>query len=125
MHSGAIASTIAHDSHNLLVVGVDDRDMAFSSNRIQKIGGGMILVNEGTVKAELPLPIAELMSEKNAEEVKKEQERIEGEWKRISYKSGNPFYPLSLLSLPVLPEIRITPRGLIDTLNSTKVPLLV
>ncbi|MGU3471824.1 adenine deaminase [Paenibacillus sp. D51F] len=111
---GAVASTVAHDSHNLLVMGVDEHEMAFAANELVKIGGGMIVVRDGKVLAQVPMAIAGLMSEKSLPEVVSEVAGLEEAWKAIGCSLNAPYMTFSLVALPVIPEIRITNRGLAD-----------
>ncbi|MGK9253032.1 adenine deaminase [Paenibacillus humicus] len=111
---GAVASTVAHDSHNLLVMGVDEQEMAFAANELVKIGGGMIVVEDGKVLAQVPMAIAGLMSEKSLPEVVSEVAGLEEAWKAIGCSLNAPYMTFSLVALPVIPEIRITNRGLAD-----------
>ncbi|RKP51618.1 adenine deaminase [Cohnella endophytica] len=114
LKSGAVASTVAHDSHNLLVMGVNEEDMAFAANELVRIGGGMIVVDGGKVLAQVPMAIAGLMSEKSLLEVVEEVAQLEQAWKQIGCPLNAPFMTFSLIALPVIPEIRITNRGLAD-----------
>jgi len=111
---GAVASTVAHDSHNLIVMGVDSRDMAYAVNRLAEVGGGMIAVKSGETLALLELPIAGLMSEENAEAVSQKVEKLQQAWRKLGCTMKSPFMNLSLLALPVIPEIRITDKGIVD-----------
>jgi adenine deaminase len=122
---GATASTIAHDSHNLLVIGLNDEDMAFAANRLIETQGGIIVVNKHKVLGLVELPIAGLMSEKSMGEVYKETKQLERAWKGIGCRMASPFPTLILLSLPVLPALRITNKGLIDTMKFKKLNLIV
>jgi adenine deaminase len=122
---GATASTIAHDSHNLLVIGLNDEDMAFATNNLIETRGGIIVVNNRKILGLVDLPIAGLMSEKSMDEVYKETKQLEGAWKEIGCKMASPFPALILLSLPVLPALRITDKGLIDTIKFKKLSLIV
>jgi len=112
--SGAVASTVAHDSHNLIVMGVSEEDMAFAANELVRIGGGTIVVRGGKVLAQVPLAIAGLMSEKSLQEVVQEVTQLDEAWKEIGCPLNAPFMTFSLIALPVIPEIRITNRGLAD-----------
>ncbi|MEM2908462.1 MAG: adenine deaminase C-terminal domain-containing protein, partial [Candidatus Hadarchaeales archaeon] len=125
LERGAVASTVAHDSHNLLVMGVNDLDMAFAANKLIEVGGGMIAVSEGKVLALVELPIAGLMSEREAEEVSEEVAALKEAWAKLGCKMVSPFMTMSLLALPVLPELRITDKGLIDTVEFRRIPTLV
>ncbi len=122
---GAVASTVAHDSHNLLILGTNDDDMALAGNTLAELGGGMIAVKDGQVLAVLPLPIAGLMSDRSAEEVARDVARLDEAWKELGCSLVSPFMTMALISLPVLPELRLTNRGLVDCLNFTMLPAVV
>lgn len=115
--SGAVASTVAHDSHNMLIVGMNDSDMALAGNMLMEVGGGMIAVEDGRILALLELPIAGLMSNKPVEKVAAEVEKLSEAWRQLGCRITRPFMTMSLLALPVLPELRITDKGLVDTVN--------
>ncbi|SFG64757.1 Adenine deaminase [Desulfotomaculum arcticum] len=121
---GAVASTVAHDSHNLLIVGMNDADMALAGNTLAECGGGMAVVRDGRVLALLPLSIAGLMSNKPVEEVAAQVHAVEKAWVELGCRLVAPFMTMSLLSLPVLPELRLTNRGLVDTLEFKLVELM-
>ena len=125
LQSGAVASTVAHDSHNLLVVGMDDGDMVVAANTLAEAGGGMVVVKDGKVLAILPLPIAGLMSDEPVEEVQSNVDRLAQAWKTLGCRLASPFMTMALLSLPVIPELRITNRGLVDVTEFRHVPLVV
>jgi adenine deaminase len=112
--TGAVASTVAHDSHNLLVMGIDEADMAFAANELIRLGGGTIVVENGVVLAQVPLTIAGLMSDKSLSEVVEEVTQLDQAWKHIGCSMNAPFMTFSLIALPVIPEIRISNRGLVD-----------
>jgi adenine deaminase len=112
--TGAVASTVAHDSHNLIVMGINEQDMAFAANELVKLGGGMIVVENSKVLAQVPMIIAGLMSDKSLLEVVKEAEQLEQAWKQIGCPLNAPFMTFSLVALPVIPEIRISNRGIVD-----------
>jgi adenine deaminase len=114
LKSGAVASTVAHDSHNLIVMGIDEQEMAFAANELVRIGGGMIVVENGQVLAAVPMTIAGLMSEKSLSEVVAEATQLEQAWKQIGCPINSPYMTFSLIALPVIPEIRISNRGLVD-----------
>ena len=120
---GAIASTVAHDSHNLLVAGVNDRDMAYAANKLIEVGGGMIVVSNEKVLGLIELPIAGLMSKEDVETVGCKVRGLSEAWGKIGRKMVSPFMTMSLLSLSVLPKLRITDKGLIDTLKFKKISL--
>lgn len=112
-HSGAIATTIAHDSHNLVIAGTNDKDMAYAANRIREIQGGLIVVKDEKVIASLPLPIAGLMSEQPHHEIFIKLKELNKALTTIGAGDEfNPFLTLSFLTLPVIPELKLTDTGL-------------
>lgn len=113
---GAIASTVAHDSHNLVVIGDNDEDIFLAIQEIQTIQGGFVLVQDKTILGELPLPIAGLMTNNPVTQTQTTLKELT----KIARNMGvpeeyDPFVTMSFLSLPVIPEIKITDRGLFDT----------
>lgn len=123
---GALASTHAHDAHNLIVVGVDDSDMAVAANRLAEIGGGQVAVADGRVIAEVPLPIGGLLSDLPAEQVGVAVEALEDAARReLGTTLPAPVMAMSFLALSVIPELRITDQGLIDTVAFEVVPIEV
>ncbi len=111
---GAIASTFAHDAHNLAVLGVRSGDMAFAANVVSDMEGGLAAVESGHVLAKLSLPIAGLMSDKSAEEVVSKLEALDKAAKNLGATVNKPFTVLSFMSLAVIPELRVTDKGLVD-----------
>ena len=111
---GALASTVAHDAHNLLVAGTNDEDMAFAANTLVESGGGMVVVKDGEILAHIALPIAGLMSEKPVEEMAKLVEKLDNAWKIIGCPHVSPYMTMALLNLACLPQLRLTNRGLVD-----------
>jgi len=122
---GAVASTVAHDSHNLLIVGMNEADMALAGNTLADCGGGMVAVRDGRVIALLSLPIAGLMSDAPVEEVAEQVQAVQKAWEGLGCHIVSPFMTMSLLSLPVLPELRLTNRGLVDTKKFKFVDLII
>jgi len=114
LKEGAIASTVAHDSHNLVVIGANDDDMLTSLQHVIEIGGGQVVVNGGTVLSSLSLPVAGLMSERCAEDVAKSSAKNIDSAKKLGCVLDNPFMALSFLSLPVIPRLKLTDKGLVD-----------
>ncbi|HSN66410.1 MAG TPA: adenine deaminase C-terminal domain-containing protein, partial [Fusibacter sp.] len=113
---GAIATTIAHDSHNIIVIGDNDADMALAVNEIVRLQGGITIASKGAIMGSLPLPIAGLMSSESMEhvaDVLSNLRKIAIETLHIP-KSLEPFMTLSFLALPVIPELKITDRGYFD-----------
>ena len=112
LKSGAIATSIAHDSHNLIAIGTNDEDIVLAMNHVAAIGGGMAVVDHGKVTAELPLPIAGLMSEAPVQEVNDALEAVKAQAYQQGANHGiDPFMTLSFMSLPVIPSLRLLTRG--------------
>ncbi len=120
---GAIGSSVAHDSHNLVIVGTHDEDMLKAILTLQEMGGGLVVISNGKVLASLALPIAGLMSEAPVEEVHKKLEGLHKAAKGLGCKVEDPFMALSFISLPVIPELKITDRGLVDVTQFKIVPV--
>jgi adenine deaminase len=114
LKTGALASSIAHDSHNIIVIGTNEKDMAFACNRLKVIGGGIVLCSGSEVKSELELPIAGLMSDKELDYVVGKQKEMEDKISEMGCKLRAPLITMSFLALPVIPELKITDRGLVD-----------
>lgn len=110
----AIASTVAHDSHHMLVVGTDEAQMAAAANELAARGGGMLVMREGRVRACVELPIAGLMSDERAEVVAQKAEAVLAEYRACGCRLHNANMQLSLLALVVIPELRISDLGLVD-----------
>ncbi len=110
----AVASTVAHDSHHMLVVGTDDGAMALAANELARRGGGMLVVREGLVRAVVELPIAGLMSDEQAEVVAQKTEAVLAEYRTCGCHLHNANMQLSLLALVVIPALRISDLGLVD-----------
>ena len=124
LKNGAIASTVSHDSHNLIIIGTSDQDMAFAANEMKKIGGGLIFVEDGNVKASLPLKIAGLMSDESAETVAELNEKIRSLVKENGTNPQiEPFMNMAFVSLAVIPEVKITTKGLVDVTSQKLMPL--
>jgi adenine deaminase len=115
IENGAIASTVAHDSHNLIVIGDNDEDMLLAVNEIKRANGGYTIISRGKVLATLELPIAGLMSDRPYDYVEsKLKQMINIAWNLGVNRQIDPFIILSFLALPVIPEIRVTDQGLFD-----------
>jgi len=123
LKKGAIGSTVAHDSHNLIIVGTNDLDILKTVEVIQTMGGGLAAISDQRVLASLPLPIAGLMSERSVREVNDRLETLHDAAKIIGCKHPDPIMALSFLSLPVIPELKITDKGLVDVNQFKIVPL--
>jgi adenine deaminase len=114
LHRGAVATTVAHDNHNLLVVGMDDADMLAAVARLRETGGGMVAVDGGAVIGEVRLPIAGLMSDRSVPEVADEVRSLARAYEALGATMEYPFMMVSFLSLGVIPALRVTNRGLVD-----------
>jgi len=114
LKSGAVASTFAHDSHNIIAVGVDDREIYKAIWRLREIDGGLVIVSNGLILEELPLPVAGLMTTLSASEIAEKLRMLEEAAVKLGCEIENPFTALSFLSLPVIPKLKITDLGLID-----------
>ncbi|WP_291824837.1 adenine deaminase [Bosea sp. (in: a-proteobacteria)] len=114
MKCGAIASSVGHDSHNLCVVGVDAASMAAAANRLIAIGGGFAVADGGVVTAELALPVAGLMSDQPFEAVRHGLEDLRAAAKALGVVLAEPFLQVAFLTLPVIPHLKITDKGLVD-----------
>ncbi|MBH0162203.1 adenine deaminase [Fictibacillus sp. 26RED30] len=115
IQNGAIASTVAHDSHNLVVAGTNDEDMLVAIEAIREMQGGYVIVKNGAVLASVPLPISGLMSDRPFTEVNQQIVNLKEKLKEIGFHGGfDPFLTLSFLTLPVIPEIKLTDLGLFD-----------
>jgi len=123
LKKGAIGSSVAHDSHNLVIVGTNDQDIVKTVEAIQAMGGGLVAVSKGKVLASLPLPIAGLMSDTSVTQVNLQLEVLHRAVRTLGCKLPDPFMTLSFLSLPVIPELKITDKGLVDVNQFKFVPL--
>jgi adenine deaminase len=120
---GALASTVAHDAHNIVVVGVSDGDMAFAVTRLAELGGGVVAVEDRQVRAELPLPVAGLLADAPLEEVIVRSLACNDAARALGWSGATPFLTLSFLALSVIPHLKITDRGLVDVDRFEIVPL--
>jgi adenine deaminase len=114
LKAGAIASSVAHDSHNIVIAGADDDDMRRALEAIVEMNGGLVVVQGGEVHAALPLPIAGLMSDQPLNEVRDAVEALHHEYHRLGGELSDPFMTLSFLALPVIPTLKLTDQGLVD-----------
>jgi adenine deaminase len=122
---GAIASTVAHDSHNIVVVGADDTSMLKAAHAVAEMRGGMVVVEGERVHAKLPLPIAGLMSDQPIETVRDQMENLLRAAHNLGSHLHDPFMAMSFLALPVIPALKITDKGLVDVDKFQTVPLFV
>ncbi|MDQ7028754.1 MAG: adenine deaminase [Ardenticatenia bacterium] len=123
LRRGALASSVAHDSHNIIVVGTNDDDMLAAVREIERLQGGQVAVNDGRVVAELPLPIAGLMSDRPLDQVAKADEAIHVVARALGCQLTSPYMTLSFLALPVIPKLKLTDKGLVDVERFTLVDL--
>lgn len=123
LRRGAIASSVAHDSHNLVVVGISDADMRAAMAAIVEMGGGQVAVVDGQVQAACPLPIAGLMSDRPLEEVRDRVAALTAAAQALGSALPDPFMTLSFLALPVIPALKLTDKGLVDVTKFQTVPL--
>ncbi|HEX2024965.1 MAG TPA: adenine deaminase C-terminal domain-containing protein, partial [Actinomycetota bacterium] len=123
LRRGALASTHAHDAHNIVVVGASDADMASAARRLVDIGGGQVAVADGEVLAEVACPIGGLLSDRPAEEVAASTRALDRAARSLGVSLPSPFMAMSFLALSVIPELKLTDRGLVDTVNFRLVPL--
>jgi adenine deaminase len=114
LREGAFASTVAHDAHNIVVVGTDDASMLACVHRLTELGGGVCVAREGAVVGELALPIAGLLSEEPAEVVVETMDALEAQLARQGVEVDTPFMALSFLALSVIPALKLTDQGLVD-----------
>ena len=114
LQTGAVAASVAHDSHNIIVAGASPEDMAFAANRILELGGGLVVVQGGSVLGEVPLELGGIMSDRPLNEVHEQLEQAKKAARQLGVGADvDPFMTLSFLSLPVIPELRLTPGGVL------------
>jgi adenine deaminase len=125
LRDGAFASTVAHDAHNIVVAGCSDDEMAIAVERLTELAGGLVAVRDGRVLAELPLPVAGLLSDRPATEVVARLDAVHAEVAGLGVELEAPFMALSFLALSVIPALKLTDRGLVDVDRFQLVPLAV
>ena len=125
MQDCAMASTVAHDSHHMIVVGTNKEDMALAANRLGQVGGGVVLFSKGKELALVEMPIAGLMSDERAEIVAAKAEKLVEAMRAMGCSLNNAYMQHSLLALVVIPELRISDVGIIDVRTFRKVDLFV
>ncbi|MBI3915249.1 MAG: adenine deaminase [Chloroflexi bacterium] len=125
LKKGAIGSSVAHDSHNIIVAGANDEDMLYAARSIAAMQGGFVAVADGQVLARVPLPIAGLMSDQPLERVREEMDSINNATRGLGCDLRTPFMALSFLALPVIPELKLSDKGLVDVNKFDFVELLV
>lgn len=125
LRGGALASSVAHDHHNLVVIGADDLSMLTAAKRAAHLGGGMVVAVGEQVLAEVPLPLAGLMSDKPIEEVRARLDRAIAAARELGSPLHDPFMAMSFLALEVIPSLKLTDQGLVDVDRFEPVPLWV
>jgi adenine deaminase len=114
LKSGAIGSSVGHDSHNILVVGTNDDDMLSAARAIAAMQGGFVAVDKGQVLGRVPLPIGGLMSDQPFDRVRAELDHLNAVTRKLGCELETPFMALSFLALPVIPDLKLTDKGLVD-----------
>ncbi|HTO26811.1 MAG TPA: adenine deaminase C-terminal domain-containing protein, partial [Gaiellaceae bacterium] len=114
LRRGAFGATLAHDAHNLVVVGVDDTSMARVVARLAELGGGIVVADEDGIRSELPLPVAGLLSDRPLAEVLDASRALNAAAAELGVEYQHPFQALAFLALSVIPSLKITDRGLVD-----------
>ena len=124
LRSGAVASSVSHDSHNLIVAGTNEQDMVLAANRVREMEGGLAVADHGTITADMPLPVAGLMGLESAEGAAQQNARVRAAAKALGAPEGiEPFMNLAFVSLPVIPDIKMTTFGPVDVMRQKLVPL--
>lgn len=123
LEEGALASSVTHDSHNIIAVGTSETDIHFGVEAISRMGGGLAVVANGKVLARVPLPIGGLISEDGPEELVSQLRELNVKAASLGCSIKDPFMLLSFLALPVIPAVKLTDKGLVDVLNFEFVPL--
>jgi adenine deaminase len=125
LRRGALGSTLSHDAHNAVIVGMDDTSMAFAVRRLANIGGGIVVVDGARVVAELPLPVAGILSDAPLAEVVAASEAVVAAARELGCEIDAPLQSLAFLALSVIPALKITDHGLVDVERFELVPLQV
>ncbi len=123
LQRGAFGSTVAHDAHNVVVVGADDASILTAANRLRDMGGGLVVADGDRILAELPLPVAGLLSDRPLAEVLDASRNLAGAIHLLGVTFPQPVQMLAFLSLSVIPALKITDRGLVDVERFELVPL--
>jgi adenine deaminase len=125
LHTGAVASTVAHDAHNIVVLGMSDEDMHAAVARAVELGGGIVVVDGGRAVAECPLPVAGLLATAPLDEVIASSRACNEAAAALGWSGATPFLTMAFLALSVIPALKITDRGLVDVERFELVPLRV
>ena len=122
--NGALAGSVSHDSHNLIVIGSSGENMAVAANHVKKMGGGLCVVKDGEVVSEVRLPVAGLMSTQSAKEIAKANELLRESAKTLGVNENiEPFMNMAFVSLPVIPVLKMTTQGLVNVTDFKRVDL--
>ncbi|MFV0439799.1 MAG: adenine deaminase [Lachnospirales bacterium] len=124
LKEGSIVTTVGHDAHNITVIGMNDRDIAIAVNKVVELGGGMVAVKDGDIIASVPLKLAGLMSFDDVYTVEKQLTQMENAWVQLGSNIHSPFMTLALTPLAVIPEVRLTNKGLVDVINYKFIDLI-
>jgi len=125
LKAGALATSVAHDSHNVVVAGVEDEDMLAAFREIKRMGGGLVTVRGGKVVARLPLPVAGLLTQEPLQRVAERMEALTQMARHLGVRLPHPFLTLSFVTLAVVPSLKLTDRGLVDVTAGRIAPLWV
>ena len=125
LRRGALGSTVAHDAHNVVVVGASDADILVAIAALERMQGGLVAVMDGEVRAALPLPIAGLVSDQPLEQVVRGVDELNASARALGCELDAPFMSLSFLSLSPIPELKLTDQGLIDSVKMEVTSLIV
>lgn len=123
LKQGALARSVAHDSHNIMVIGTNAKDMTVAVNTLIEKGGGFVVVDQGKVQALVELPIAGLLSLQSAEEIKDGIANLKKSFRSLGVTLDEPFIQMAFLALPVIPTLKLTDRGLVDVTKFSFIPL--
>jgi adenine deaminase len=125
LHQGAIAGSVAHDHHNLVVIGADDPSMMTAVHAVEEMGGGLVVALGDQIMAKLPLPIGGLMSDQPIHEVAAAYDALRAAAKAQGSPLNDPFMAMSFMALEVIPELKLTDKGLVDVNQFALVDLFV
>ena len=123
LEKGAMAYSMSHDHHNIVVVGADDTDMALAVNEVARLRGGLAVAADGRILGSMELPIGGLMSQLPAEDVMTRLDELNEMARSLGCRMDAPFMSLSFVSLPTVPDLGLTDMGLVDVLNHRLLPL--
>jgi adenine deaminase len=125
LRQGALAGSVGHDAHNLIVAGCDDVSMMTAARAVAEMGGGLVAAAGEQVLASVPLPVAGLMSDRPVEMVRHQMDRLIGAARELGTTLSDPFMVLGFLALEVIPALKLTDQGLVDVERFTFVPLFL